>query len=109
MTSPETSSRRGHSTKTPSRITVAVGPNPARGSADVRLDLARAAEAARVAIFDARGARVRTLLAGSLPAGSRSLRWDGRDERGREARAGVYWASVVAENGRAAARFVVIR
>jgi hypothetical protein len=90
-------------------LAIAVGPNPARDHADLRLVAARSGEAARVEILDVRGARVRTLHVGPLAAGSRTLRWDGLDDRGRTMGAGVYWARAVSEFGNAAARFVIVR
>jgi subtilisin family serine protease len=48
--------------------------------------------AAHVDIFDTRGRRLRTLFAGEMLAGSeRLLPWDGRNEAGRRAAAGVYF------------------
>jgi hypothetical protein len=47
---------------------------------------------AHVEIFDTRGRRLRTLFQGDMLAGSeRLLPWDGRDEEGRRAAAGVYF------------------
>ena len=106
---PLSSSVRPFGTPSGSEIAIAVGPNPARTFVDVRLDLARAATSARVEILDLRGARVRTLHAGALAVGSRTLRWDGLDERGRAMGAGVYWARAFGEFGSAATRFVMVR
>jgi subtilisin family serine protease len=51
-----------------------------------------ASGAAAVAIFDTRGRRLRTLFDGDLlPGSERLLSWDGRDEEGRRAAAGVYF------------------
>jgi outer membrane protein assembly factor BamB len=67
-----------------------VSPNPCRESA--RIDFALpAAGPACLAVFDSNGRRVRSLLDGEAPAGSRSLRWDGRDEDGRALPSGVYF------------------
>jgi len=68
----------------------AVAPNPARASARVGLALGARSQVA-VIVFDAAGRRVRTLTRGWLEAGSHSLVWDTRDERGERVRPGVYF------------------
>lgn len=64
-------------------------PNPSRGGASVHFDLAQAGEV-ELEVYDLRGARVRTLMNGKLPAGRHASAWDGRDARGRALPAGVY-------------------
>jgi len=54
----------------------------------------------RLRLHDARGALVRELFAGQLPAGEHRWRWDGRDGTGRECATGVYLARVMVD-GRA--------
>ncbi len=92
---------------------VAVGPEPANGPAGgsvlmapafpnpthrftlLRFRLAREG-AADLAIFSTSGRRVRTLERGVLPAGERTVRWDGLDDRGAVAPPAVYQARIVA-------------
>ncbi len=64
-------------------------PNPSPGSLSVRVDLAQPGES-RVEIFDLRGARIRTLMEGSQPAGRYDMAWDGRDSGGRAVPNGLY-------------------
>jgi hypothetical protein len=64
-------------------------PNPTQSSASIRFALAREGEA-RLEIYDPAGRLVRRLVAGRLPAGERTLPWDGRDESGRRVAAGLY-------------------
>ncbi len=45
-----------------------------------------------LAIFDAAGRRVRTLVAQTLPAGKQSVAWDGTDAAGRAVASGTYFA-----------------
>jgi hypothetical protein len=68
---------------------LAVRSNPSRG--DQWLDLAspRVGEQ-RLVIFDAAGRAVRRLESGLRAAGARSVRWDGRDDNGREVPPGLY-------------------
>lgn len=46
---------------------------------------------ARLELFDLQGRTVRVLHDGSLPAGAGETTWDGRDQSGRPAAAGVYF------------------
>src|SRR5262249_45620568 len=55
-----------------------VGENPVRTVASLRLAL-RGYGRVHVAVYDAAGRRVRTLLDGAMPAGATLLQWDGRD------------------------------
>ena len=78
------------------------------GSASFRLVLPGAAEVS-LAIFDARGALVRNLHAGTLPAGEQVLTWDGRDGSGRQAASGVYFAQFRSDKRSLTARVVLVR
>jgi hypothetical protein len=78
-------------------------PNPSSGA--VWLEAARGAfllagsrpgASIRIAITDVRGRLVRTLRAGGAEL---RVRWDGRDDRGRPAASGRYWARVVTPGG----------
>ncbi len=77
-------------------------PNPLRGSCTLTLALPRAADVA-LAVYDQQGRRVRTLVAGALPAGEHPIAWDGRDEGGRAVASGIYFVRCAAE-GRAFTR-----
>ncbi len=64
-------------------------PNPANPRVDLVLQVERAGRM-RVAVHDGAGRFVKTLFAGRAEAGSLDLRWDGRDEAGRELPSGLY-------------------
>ncbi|MCE5269711.1 T9SS type A sorting domain-containing protein [bacterium] len=64
-------------------------PNPFNPSTCIRFSL-EAAGMVRLEVFDLGGRRVATLDAGERAAGTYSVEWDGRDERGRDLPAGVY-------------------
>lgn len=66
-----------------------VYPNPAVDGVMIHFALRGAADA-RVAVFDIGGRMVRTLVDGAQPAGSRSVRWDGRDDSGARMAPGFY-------------------
>ena len=72
-------------------------PNPSRGSVTMQLDLG-GASGAEVAIYDAAGRHVRTLHSGAAGAPRIALAWDGLDERGRRAGAGVYFVRALARS-----------
>ena len=73
----------------PKRFALACGPNPFRAAVGLRLALPRPGPAL-VRVYAVNGRRVRTLLEDRMPAGNYLLRWDGRDDAGRECRGGVY-------------------
>ena len=65
-------------------------PNPSRGgAAAVRFVVPRRSEV-QVDVFDVTGRRVRTLGSETLDEGTHTASWDGRDDHGAQAAAGVY-------------------
>jgi choice-of-anchor B domain-containing protein len=66
-------------------------PNPAPGAVALTLDLPEAGKV-EVGLYDVGGRRVRTLHRGHAPAGPLVLTWDGNDDAGRRAPAGLYFA-----------------
>jgi hypothetical protein len=86
----------------------AAGATPARGNVALVLAQPEAGEA-RLEVFDVRGARVRTLQAGWLPAGEHRFAWDGRNDAGGTAPAGVYLVRAVARAGSAVVRAALLR
>lgn len=67
--------------------------NPARagGTTTLRFGLATAGRAS-LALYDATGRRVRALAGGAYEPGEHAIDWDGRDEAGRAAPPGLYFA-----------------
>jgi hypothetical protein len=68
-------------------------PNPFTGGTLLRFTLPSPGRV-DLRIFDASGRAVRTLLAGSQPAGAHLCRWDGRDAAGQPVGTGVYFAQL---------------
>jgi hypothetical protein len=64
-------------------------PNPCGASAVLGFGLV-ADQEARLAVFDLRGARVRTLVDGRVGAGPHGATWDGLDDAGRPVSPGMY-------------------
>ena len=72
------------------------GPNPASRQTHWSFSLPMAGEV-RLDIHDARGRRVRTLVAGGLEAGWHEIPWNGRDDGARQVAAGIYFARLRVE------------
>jgi len=83
-------------------------PNPFNASTVIPLELPRAGPA-RLAVYDAAGRLVCTLLDENLPAGRVDVRWDGRDDRGRVVATGTYFARLSAEGARLIQRLTVVK
>jgi hypothetical protein len=97
----------GDATTEPVEFALSVTPNPSSGAAATfHFDLpATGGSAPTIRIYDLRGRRVRALVLPETP-GPGSAAWDGRDEAGRPAPAGVYLARIDAGAQRASRRFV---
>lgn len=72
-------------------------PNPWKESTAIAFSLDRAG-AALLQVFDVQGRVVRKLVDGVLPAGARVVAWDGRDDRGTLAPAGIFFYRLQAGN-----------
>jgi len=83
-------------------------PNPASGASALAFRLPAPGRVA-LRVFGVDGSLVRTLLDGPLPAGPHRAVWDGRDEAGRTAPAGVYFCRLEAAGEQAGRRIARIR
>jgi hypothetical protein len=86
----------------------APAPSPFVDAATLRFDLPRES-GVRVTVYDTRGTLVREVINGRLPAGRYARTWNGRDARGRDAAAGVYFVRVETDTERAERRLVRTR
>ncbi len=76
-----------------------VRPNPFGAEAAIAFRVDRAGPV-ELSVVDLQGRRLRTLTASaSMSAGDHLASWDGRDERGRVVRAGVYWLTMTWTGG----------
>ncbi len=66
-------------------------PNPARGNTAFIVSLPQS-QRVSVDVFDMQGRHVRSLVNAELGGGSHAIAWDGRDDGGARAAAGVYYA-----------------
>ena len=84
-------------------------PNPLNPSAAMTIHLPGPASV-RSAVYDARGRLVRTLASGErFPAGITQMRWDGRNQAGTTAAAGVYFIRFDSGEFHATRKMVVLR
>jgi flagellar hook assembly protein FlgD len=82
--------------------------NPTHATATVSLVLRAPVRDATVEIYDLGGRRVSELHRGALPAGARSLAWDGRSREGRLAHTGVYFVRARLDGFEQVTRFVLL-
>lgn len=85
----------------------AAAPSPARHATSFALTVAEPGEASVVA-FDAAGRRVRTLLAGGLPAGRSLVAWDLADGAGSRVAPGLYLVRAEAAGATWTRRVIVL-
>jgi hypothetical protein len=84
-------------------------PNPVRGDgASFVIALPQPADVT-LSLFDSQGRHVRELARGTLAAGEHRARWDGRDDAGRAAPSGIYFARLEALGRTLNTRFAVVR
>jgi choice-of-anchor B domain-containing protein len=86
----------------------APSPNPSRGQTRIAFELDRPGPVT-LAVFDASGRRVRTLLSGALPAGPHALVWDGRDDVGRAAASGSFFVRLDAADQQRTRKLAIVR
>ncbi len=83
-------------------------PNPFNPATSLHFSLPAAAEVA-LDIFDVSGRRVRSLVAGSLPAGPHVVSWNGRDETNRNVASGHYFARLTVEGSARVKSLTLVR
>jgi len=88
-------------------LALRAAPNPATSGAELTL---RASPGGRVdvAVIDAAGRQVRSLVGVAAADGRLQLRWDGLDASGRRAATGVYMIRATSAHEHAAAKLVVL-
>jgi hypothetical protein len=83
-------------------------PNPLRGgSTAFGFDLPRPTRVS-LAVYDAGGRRIARLIDGERPAGHESVRWNGRDDNGAVAPAGLYFIRFTTPGLQRSARVVIL-
>jgi hypothetical protein len=83
-------------------------PNPCNPAATIDFSLA-SAQHARLAIYDAQGRLVRTLVDGTLAGGPHSIVWNGTNESGGRVASGVYFYRIVSDKKSATKKILLLR
>lgn len=95
--------------RAPSGVTLAEArPSPFESSTTLAFKLVRG-EAIRLALYDTRGARVRTLARGDFAAGEHEVRWNGDDDSGRPSPPGMYFVRLEAGSAATSRRVLRLR
>jgi hypothetical protein len=96
---------------TPRRFALFPGrPNPFNPSTRIEFELPGSTAArVRADIYTVQGRRVRRLLDASKPPGRHSVTWDGKDDPGRDAAAGVYYFVLRTADGSRTIKLVLVR
>ena len=84
-----------------------VYPNPTSGEVTIGFEVHGEGEVS-LEVLDLRGATVRVVHRGKLPAGAQRLRWDGLDAKGQPVASGNYLCRVV-QGPRAATKHVIVQ
>lgn len=84
-------------------------PNPFNPSTAIAYEAPAGGGTVSLKIYDASGAVVRTLVSGHVPGGSRSARWDGRDDSGRSLASGVYFVRFLAPGAAETRKIALVR
>ena len=82
--------------------------NPARGGAALSFTIG-AEGRVRARVFNAKGELVRTMLDAVREAGSHTIAWDGKDERGQAAPSGIYFLRIDANDAVATRKVAFLR
>lgn len=78
------------------RFDLVAVPNPFNPQTEISFNLAEAAKV-RLSVYDYRGMKVRTLVAGLMGEGPQRLIWDGRDDEGNGVASGAYIVRLFAD------------
>lgn len=83
-------------------------PNPFNPSTTIAFEIATRGRV-RLEVFDVRGQLVHKLIDESMPAGSHSITWDGRNAKGNVALSGVYFYRLEADGKSESKKMVILK
>jgi len=83
-------------------------PNPFNPTTSIPLALSQRTQV-RLAIFNVLGQRVRTLVDRTMEAGYHTMKWNGRDEAGRQAGAGTYFYLLETDSFRQTRKMTLVK
>jgi hypothetical protein len=89
--------------------TLAARPNPFAGGTRIHYTIPGTGSVrVELSVYDLAGRRVRRLESGFAPAGEHAVSWDGRDDRGAQVRAGVYFVRGTIDGQGVASRILLL-
>jgi hypothetical protein len=89
----------GQQTELPVRFTLQQNyPNPFNANTEISFSIPKSGYV-QIDIYDLGGRKLKTIHSGEMEAGSHSLLWDGRNERGDLVGSGIYFYRLKAESG----------
>ena len=91
------------------RFAMQARPNPMVNRVTASFTLSHATDRADLAVYDASGRRVTTLINGPLAAGQHSVDWTGQDDFGRPSPAGIYFLRVNAGQRHATQKVLLLK
>jgi hypothetical protein len=91
------------------RLSASAYPNPFKPTTRIRFEIPAPGGDVSVRIFNIAGRLVRDLGRDELPAGVYELEWDGRDGRGEQVAAGVYFYSITTPTDAVERKVVLLR
>lgn len=86
-----------------------VNPSVFSSSTDIKYYLPSARGNVTLEIYDALGRKVKTLVKGTLSAGTHSVTWNGEDEDGNPLSGGIYFSVLKSDNVRETSKLTLIR
>jgi hypothetical protein len=84
-------------------------PNPFWSSTTIRFEAPAGGERVTLAVFDASGRRIATLLDGIVAGGRQSVRWTGTDDTGRAVKSGLYLCRLQATGSSQTLKLMLLR
>jgi hypothetical protein len=84
-------------------------PNPSGGIAAFSFDVPNGASPVKLAVYNVRGERVKTLVDGLIGRGRHERHWDGTDEAGRAVAAGAYFVRLENAGAAKTQKLVLVR
>jgi hypothetical protein len=83
-------------------------PNPFNPKTTIRYALPKGS-LVELAVYNASGEKVRTLVSGAEPAGFKSVYWDGQNDSGKPVTSGVYLYKLIADEFEASRKMVLVK
>ncbi len=83
-------------------------PNPFNRQTIIKYNLLKSCDVT-LTIYNVLGHKVKTLVKGHQGAGSRTVNWDGRDEKGREVASGIYFYQLRADQVTQTRRMILLK